>query len=219
MWVSHPHKLSMEEPILHLTEDETAIVGYGSLLSIESVSRTLKREYDGPFVACHVAGWRRSWDAWMPNASFYFVEGGERIYPNKIAYLNVRPNPGTLMNCILFVVRDVELEAMHQREWIYAPTDVSLDLHGVRLDAGKAIMYVAKNEHRLIGATTRREAAVRQSYLRILERGLHQAAATFRAEYEATTDPVPTHLVIDDALDQDRPSPWAAAGSQYRPTS
>ena len=209
----------MEEPILSLTEDETAIVGYGSLLSIESVSRTLKREYDGPFIACHVAGWRRSWDASMPNASFYFVEGGERIYPNKIAYLNVRPNPGTLMNCILFVVRDAELEAMHQREWIYAPTDVSLDLRGVRLDAGKAIMYIAKNEHRLIGATTRREAAVRQSYLRILERGLDQAAATFRAEYEATTDPVPTHLVIDDALDQDRPSPWAAAGSQYRPTS
>ena len=209
----------MEEPILRLSEDETAIIGYGSLLSRDSVSRTLKREYDGPFVACHVAGWRRSWDAWMPNASFYFVEVGERIYPDKIAYLNVRPNPGTLMNCILFVVRDAELEAMHQREWIYVPTDVSYSLHGVRLDAGKAIMYIAKHEHRLIGATTRREAAVRRSYLRILERGLHQAAATFRAEYEATTDPVPTHLVIDDALDQDRPSPWAAAGSQHRPTS
>jgi hypothetical protein len=209
----------MEEPILRLAEDETAVVGYGSLLSIESVSRTLKREYDGPFVACHVAGWRRSWDAWMPNAAFYFVEGGERVYPNRITYLNVRPNRGVLMNCILFVVRDAELKAMHEREWIYEPTDVSLNLSGVHLDAGKAIMYIAKHEHLLIGTTTRREAAIRQSYLRILERGLRQAPAAFRAEYEATTDPVPTHLVIDDALDQDRPSPWAAAGSQYRPTS
>ena len=65
----------------------TAVVGYGSLLSIESLSRGLKRDYDGPFVACHVAGWRRSWDAWMPNAAFYYIEGGERIYPEKIIYL------------------------------------------------------------------------------------------------------------------------------------
>jgi hypothetical protein len=206
----------MEEPILHLTENETAVVGYGSLLSIESLSRGLKRDYDGPFVACHVTGWRRSWDVWMPNAAFYYIEGGERIYPEKIVYLNVRPDPETLLNCILFVLRDAELKAMHQREWIYEPIDVSVNLHGVRLDAGKAILYVAKNDYLLIGAVTRRQAAVRQSYLRIIEGGLRQATATFRAEYEATTDPVPTHLVIDDALDQDRPSPWAAAGSQYR---
>jgi hypothetical protein len=208
----------MEELSLHLTEDETAIVGYGSLLSIGSVSQTLKREYDGPFVACRVAGWRRSWDVWMPNAAFYYLEGGERIYPDKIVYLNVRPNAGTLLNGILFVARAAELEAMHRREWIYAPADVGVNLQGVRLDRGKAIMYVAKNEHLLSGAPTRREAAIRQSYLRILEHGLRQAPATFRAEYEATTDPVPTHLVIDDSIDPSRPSAWAAAETQNRPT-
>jgi hypothetical protein len=208
----------MEELILHVADDETAVVGYGSLLSRDSVGRTLKREYGGPFVACHVAGWRRSWDAWMPNAAFYHVEGGRRSYPDKILYLNVRPDPGTLMNCILFVVRDTELDAMHGREWIYTPTEVRIALRGVRLDSGNAIMYVADEEHLLIGSATRREAAVRRSYLKILERGLAETSPSFRAEYEATTDPVPAHLVIDDELDPDRPSPWAAVGSQYRTT-
>jgi hypothetical protein len=209
----------MGKPILHLTENETAVVGYGSLLSVDSLSRGLKRDYDGPCVACHVAGWRRSWDACMPNGAFYYIEGGERIYPEKIVYLNVRPDPGTLMNCVLFVVREADLKTMNQREWIYEPIDVGINLHGIRLNAGKAILYVGKPEHLLICAASSREAAVRQSYLRILERGLRQATAAFREEYEATTDPVPTHLVIDDVLDQDRPSPWAAAGSEYQPES
>jgi hypothetical protein len=208
----------MEEPILHLADDETAVVGYGSLLSRESVGRTLKREYGGPFIACHLAGWRRSWDAWMPNVAFYHVEGGKRSYPDKILYLNARRDPGTMMNCILFVVPDAELPAMHGREWIYTPTDVRGDLRGVGLGSGRAIMYVASEEHLLTSAPTRREAAVRQSYLKVLERGLGETSASFRAEYEATTDPVPARLVIDDALDPDRPSPWAAAGNQYRTT-
>ena len=53
------------------------------------------------------------------------------------------------MNCILFVVRDAELKAMHQREWIYEPIDVSINLHGIRLNAGKAILYAGKAEHLL----------------------------------------------------------------------
>lgn len=194
----------MDAPILHLGNTETAIVGYGSLLSVASISGTLKREYDGPFVPCHVAGWRRTWDVWMPNEAFYYLDGADRIYPDKVVYLNARRSPGTRMNCVLFVVRGAELDAMHRREWVYAPVDVSLDLRGVRLDGGTALMYVGKKEHLLPQTATRREAAVRRSYLAILEQGLQQAAAPFRAEFDATSDPVPTHLVVEDRLDPDR---------------
>ena len=174
-------------------------------------------EYDGPFVACHIVGWRRCWDVSMPNQAFYYEEHGERIYPAEIVYLNVRSEPGARMNCVVFVLKSGELEAMHRREWIYDRRIVTSDLCGVRVEGGDVIMCVAREQHVVRGARSRRQAAVRASYLRILEQALQQVGPAFRAEYERTTDPVPEHLVIHDTLDPDRPNPWAAAGHDYRP--
>jgi hypothetical protein len=206
-----------EPPLIRLRTDETAVVGYGSLLSASSIGKTLGREYEGPFVLCHVEDWRRSWDVSMPNQAFYYEEDGERVYPEKILYLNVRPEPGSLMNCAVFVVDQAELEAMHQREWIYQDVPVTQDLRGLRVEGGDAIMYVARPEHIVQDADAPASAAVRGSYLRMLDQALETVTPEFRREFERTTDPVPQELVVDDVLDPARPNPWAAAGSEYRP--
>ena len=204
----------MEEPTIQLREDETAVVGYGSLLSSSSISKTIGREYDGPFIICKIEGWRRSWDVSMPNQAFYYEEHAERVYPEKILYLNVRPEPESLMACVVFVLESDELKAMHHREWIYTHPVVTGSLRGVRIEGGDAIMYVAQEEHIVCGIMSPREAAVRASYLRILEQALQSADAFFRTEYERTTDPVPDQLVIEDVFDPDRPSPWASTGQE-----
>ncbi len=193
---------------LQLGDGETAVVGYGSLLSLPSIEKTLKRAYEGPFVPCHVEGWRRSWDVAMPNEAFYYIQKGERIYPHEILYLNVRPLPGSLLNVALFVVTSDEVAAMHQREWIYDPVVVTDQLHGVQLEGGDAILYVAKREYVRRDAQTPKDAAIRASYLRILDHGLQERDAAFRDTYEQTTDPLPRHLVVEDALDQNRQNPW-----------
>jgi hypothetical protein len=163
-----------------------------------SAERTLGRRYDGPFERCHVEGWRRSWDIAMPNEQFYFRAGSETVYPRRIVYLNVRPDPGALLNVVLFVVDGRELEELHAREWIYDPRVITPDLRGVTVEGGEAIMYVAKPEYLLRDASDPREAAVRASYLRIVEDGLNGADPAFREEYVRTTDPVPRHLVVED---------------------
>jgi hypothetical protein len=200
---------------INLKDGQTAVVGYGSLLSRPSVSRTLAREYDGPFVACHLEGWHRSWDASMPNQAFYFAEGDHRNYPERILYLNIRPQPETLLNVVVFVTERSELEAMHGREWIYEPTVITSSLRGLRVEGGDAIAYVCRHEHVVRGASGPLEAAVRRSYLRIVETALASVGEEFRDEYRRTTDVAPEHLLIDDVLDPERPSPWAGHG--YRP--
>ncbi len=209
----------MEEPTIRLREEETAVVGYASLLSVPSISNTLAREYDGPFVRCQLEGWRRSWDVSMPNGAFYYVGDGERIYPKKILYLNVRPVPGALLNVVVFVTNIEELEVMHHREWIYHRPVVTSSLRGVRIEGGDAILYVGREEHVVRDAKTPREAALRASYLRMVDDVLEKVDPAFREEYARTTDPVPEHLVIEDVLDPDRPNPWEAAGHDYRPQS
>ena len=191
----------MTEPTIRLGRDESAIVGYGSLLSVKSLERTLKRAYDGPFVPCAVEGWRRSWNIAMPNRAFFYIESGEKIYPEKIVYLNVRPQVGSVMNGVLFVVGRDELEAMHEREWIYDHPPINDQLRGVGIEGGDALIYVAKPEYLVQNVSSPRQAAVRASYLKILEDGLTQRDSRFRQDYEATTDPVPRQLVIDDSVD------------------
>ncbi|MEX2156746.1 MAG: hypothetical protein WD773_07900 [Gemmatimonadales bacterium] len=203
----------MGEVTIHLRDGETAVVGYGSLLSVKSLEKTLQRVYEGPFIPCRVAGWRRSWDVAMPNQMFYYVDQGERIYPHQILYLNLRPVAGALVNSAVFVVRPEELTAMHRREWIYDSVVVTDQLRGAHVQGGEAIVYVARPEHVLRDATNPREAAVRASYLKVVDEGLRQRDPAFRAEYAATTDPVPAHLVVEDVLDPERQNPWAAARS------
>ena len=198
---------------------ETAVIGYGSLLSRASIGKTLGREYDGPFAACHLDGWRRTWDASMPNEAFYFEDGASRVYPRHILYLGIRRAPGELMNAMLFVVPAGELAAMHGREWIYTPTVINDALRGVEVEGGDAIVYVTRDEHVLRDVRDRRDAAVRASYVRIVANALDGVPSEFREEYARTTDPVPEHLVIDDTLDPERPSPWAERGGGYRPES
>src|SRR5215831_11815222 len=97
--------------VIRLIPGETALVGYGSLLSRPSLERTLGRTYTGPFLRCTVRGWRRTWDAAMPNRQFY-TEGPEgRTTPRAILYLNVKRDPSMDINGVIFVVDDEELAA------------------------------------------------------------------------------------------------------------
>jgi hypothetical protein len=188
----------MNSPILHLEEGQSALFGYGSLLSVESVGNSLGHPYQGPFVACHLEGWRRSWNIGMPNQVFYTDTAAGPLYPERILYLNIRPDPACLMNGILFVVSKAELDLFDRRESIYTREKITARLRGVEVTGGDAWVYVGMPEHEVQGAASPARAAVRASYLRILEDGFARLGPEFRAEYERSSDPVPRHLVIED---------------------
>src|SRR5262245_34524139 len=99
------------ERVIRLGQGEAALFGYGSLLSIPSLESTLGRKYTGPFVPSRLAGWRRQWDAALPNTSFYTDTPQGRLYPDWILYLNVRREPGSVMNGMVFIVNPAELAA------------------------------------------------------------------------------------------------------------
>jgi hypothetical protein len=183
---------------IQLKPGEMAMFGYGSLLSQRSMELTLGKPYERSPVPCSLEGWRRSWDVMMPNKSFYEVtsDGGEFI-PKNIIYLNVTRVRGDAVCGLLYVVDRAELEGFDRREWIYDRIDVSEAVRGVRLE-GPACVYVAKPEWLIRTPPSRQLAALRQSYLDIIESGLADLGPEFRAEYERSTEPVPYHLVFAD---------------------
>jgi len=98
----------------------------------------------------------------------------------------------------LFVVDQAALKAFDEREWIYERVDVTDQIGNVRLMGGRAFAYIGKSEHVRTGARSPRDLAVRQTYLAILESGIASLERSFRRDYQESTDPVPSHLVIND---------------------
>lgn len=177
-----------------LRNDEHAVFGYGSLLSRQSMERTLGRAYEGQPTVCAVDGWRRSWDVYVPNSGKYVDESGST--PLNIIYLNVRRAPGHV-NGLLYVVSAAELAAFDRREWVYDRLAISGMLGDLAVDGGEAWMYVAKPDF-IAQAPRRPVFALRQTYLDIVEKGLTELGSEFRSGYEASTDLAPQDLVIQD---------------------
>ena len=190
---AHPQRI-------HLGPGRHAIFGYGSLLSMPSVERTLGHPYGGPFVVCGLEGWRRCWDVAMPNRTFFTRIGDESVFPREILYLNIRRAPEETMTGVVFVVSDDELAAYDRRESVYDRVAVADALRGVTVEDGEAWTYVGKPEYIRRGVTSWRDAAVRASYLDIVNSGLTALGPDTRTRYEQSTDPVPQHLIFADDI-------------------
>lgn len=207
----------MKQPVINLQTDEVAVIGYGSLLSVESVGRTLGTNYTRPFYTCQVNGWKRSWNTSMPNRAFYYLENDARIYPQKIIYLNACPERESSINCAIFVLKLQELKLFNEREWIYNAEIVTDFISGVSIVGGNTIMYTSRPEYLVDNVRDPHIAAIRSSYLKILGNALKTIDHSFNMEYERTTDPIPQHLVVNDILDSEKPNPWIQAGYKYAP--
>jgi hypothetical protein len=186
---------------IELQPSEVGLFGYGSLLLLGSMERTLGRRYQGERYVCHVHGWRRTWDSIYPNQHYYFVnESGHRRYPKNILYLNVTPT-NDLLNGVVYGITKDDLARYDQREAVYDRVDVREALTDLDVTSGPVWMYVGRPEYVLQGAVPREEAAIRRTYIGIVEAGLNELGPEFRQGYLRSSDPVPESNVIDDIME------------------
>lgn len=135
----------------------------------------------------------------MPNSTYVFQNGrGSWISPERLLYLNIVPAPNKRVNGVLFVVTDDDLRAFDEREWIYERVAVNELLRGVTVMRGTAWAFVGRSEYLLDPPSDPREAAVRRTYLDIVDAAKDGLGSAFSAKYESSTEPVPGKLVVDD---------------------
>jgi hypothetical protein len=187
---------------LILPPGRSGLFGYGSLLLRSSMERTLGRPYpDAPVVAT-VRGWRRTWDSIYPNTRFYFEpSAGERCYPANIVYLNIRRDAGTTLNGLIYVVSADDLANFDEREAVYDRVRIDDDLIEPAVAGGSVYAYVGKPAFLLQGAVPRSEAAIRASYIKIVEDGLRDLGPAFRQQYDRSTDEPPAERIVEDRVD------------------
>jgi cation transport regulator ChaC len=187
--------------VMQLEPGQSVIFGYGSLLSLRSLEMTLRRRCTDQYVRCILRGWRRTWDIAMANKTFFAEVDGQRMYPSAILYLNVRRQIGELLNGVAFAINPEELARFDERESIYERIDITNELTDVRVENGLAYVYAGLPQCEMRQVDSPAVAAVRATYVAIVNQGLEDHGAEFRAAYDASTDPVPQHLIIDDRRD------------------
>jgi hypothetical protein len=199
----HAYAAPLRSPMtLTLPPGMSGLFGYGSLLLRSSMERTLGRAYhDAPIVAT-VRGWRRTWDSIYPNQQFYFEPAaGERCYPAHIIYLNIRRDPGAMLNGLIYVVDPGDLARFDAREAVYDRVRIDGDLIEPSVTGGAVYAYVGKPEYLLDGPVPPSQAAVRASYVAIVDEGLRDLGPAFREQYERSTDQPPAGSIVNDQRD------------------
>src|SRR5688572_12851915 len=99
---------------------ETLLFGYGSLINLESASRTLKRELVRKDVATAVLrDYKRNWTLWDEVIS---NDLGQQV---KAVFLNVEPQEDSFLNGIVFRVSNDELDYFKIREKNYYCADIT----------------------------------------------------------------------------------------------
>lgn len=155
------------------------IFGYGSLVSAESVSRTLKRKIDRqqmPIGLLHE--YSRDWEIRVP---IIFEDG----YACNGLFLDIAPQRGALINGVLIPVTEAELGMLMRREAQYDAVEVA-DLVQSSVPSGASIIaFQGRPEFR-------RDTAQMPSFRPRIYRALVEAAVStrgedFLAQFHATT--------------------------------
>jgi hypothetical protein len=188
-------------PTFTIPEGHVGMFGYGSLMSKNLIETgLLDKAYDGPFLPAHLEGYKRSWTfAWPTNIPLYNVDStfskdyiiveGDTIFPKYLHFLNIKKDPNTVINGVLYIVPEADLPSYDVWELGYERFEVTDLIQGYAIEGGPVFAYKALPDFTLDPNNDYRQNTVEGAYVRILEDAFRYWGKEFEAEYRKTTDP------------------------------
>ncbi|HJO92589.1 MAG TPA: hypothetical protein QF753_04245 [Victivallales bacterium] len=198
------------EPVktsIYLEKDEIALFGYGSLVNIESMEKTLRHKYTGPIILTYLKGWKRDWDVVMPNSYFYEETHHGKYFPKYIVYLNVGPSKEHKVYGALFVIKKKELNGFKEREWIYNFKDIGNSIENVKVFGGGVYTCIAKKKYK-INSIDDKTMAIRKSYIKMVKHAYLTNGKSSLEEYYDTSEKIPEQIVINDKKNKEAKNPF-----------
>ena len=155
------------------------LFGYGSLVSLQSAERTLRRNLNPSQIDDAVLpDYSRSWTAIIP------VIAGSVNEPILASFLDLRKEPGAECNGVVIEVSAEELEAMDHREKGYERERLEVLTSRGAVDAWTYIFRM-----------TGRSDFVLKGYLEIVTTAVASRSEKFQRDFWASTDAAPSRVV------------------------
>lgn len=188
---------------LFIPNGKVALIGYGSLMSVASMERTLGHAYTDKFLPIHINGFERVWNFAVPNNGtrgpnlFYFIMAGDTIYPRSVMALNIQENRSRSMNACLFIIDTLELKMFDARELGYARIKLNDKIREFELVNGDVYAYKALPDFTIKVTDNPKDNVIPRNYVKIVEEdGLLALGQKFRDEYYASTIPYSPRILM-----------------------
>lgn len=190
-----------------IPEGYVGMFGYGSLMSKNFIETgLLGGQYEGPFLPAHLRGYKRSWTfAWpaeIPSATadgqYYkaaVVVNADTLYPSYLQYLNIRENPSSTLNGVLYMVPESDLPVYDQWEPGYERFEVTDLISDYAIEGGPVYAYRALPGFEKVPDAAISRNIIEADYLQIIRDAFAYWGAEFEAEYTGSTEPVDANII------------------------
>lgn len=188
---------------LFIPNGKVALIGYGSLMSVASMERTLGHAYTDKFIPIHINGYERVWNFAVPNNGtrgpnlFYYVMAGDTIFPKNVMALNIQENRSRSMNACLFIIDTLELKMFDARELGYTRVKLNDKIKEFEMVNGDVYAYKALPSFTIKVTDNPKDNVIPRAYIKTVEEdGLLALGEQFREEYYASTLPYSPKILM-----------------------
>jgi hypothetical protein len=193
--------------IFKIPEGYVGMFGYGSLMSKKFIETgLLQKNYNGPFLSAHLKGYKRSWTfAWPSNLPSLEPDGNyykeyilikdDTLYPKKLLYLNIKKDPLSIVNGVLYIVPKADLTTYDNWELGYERIDVSDLINDYNVEGGQVFAYSALPGFVAEPTNDSNENIIELSYSNIIQDAFKYWGKEFEEEYKKNTEPFETMII------------------------
>lgn len=174
-----------------IDDEFVGLIGYGSLISLQSMEETLGHKYEYTSYLVHVEGFRREWSDYSKIVGeedgqiYFYLEGKDTIPVEGIISLNLTPKKGYSINGILYLVKREELVKFDERESGYFRVDITDKISDYRITGSKVYTYESST---VIGhKESRASYVITSEYNDLVNFACDSIGPEFRKEFDLTT--------------------------------
>jgi hypothetical protein len=199
--------IEKEKTTIEIKEGLVGMIGYGSLMSLQSMEQTLGHKYTDSAYQIHVVDYIRGWTYFRPindpqvtsteGFKYYgfLLQNNDSIPFDGMVNLNIGTKKGSRMNCILYLITQEDLNKFDKREIGYQKVDVTDKIEEYNIKGGKVYVYEHVPDQQHESSFDGKSYILVKEYVDLITQACDTIGKDFRAEFDKSTTP-PTSQIV-----------------------
>ena len=183
------------------------MVGYGTLMSRQSMESTLERAYTDSIYLIHLGDFIREWNKitriydttgtqkTILKYELYCIKGNDTLDFDNYLSINIMPIKDRSMNCVLYFISPEEMARFDRREKGYKRIDVTDRIVEYDFTGGRVYAFKALPQNTYRPDLDRKGSILGKAYVEKIASACDSIGTDFRKEFEESTIPYNPEMV------------------------